>query len=168
MVAEIEETIAAQESGQDTLIRMKMNQLTDPGMIEELYRASQAGVKVELNIRGICCLIPGLDGSSENISVVSVVGRFLEHSRVYSFKRGDETQILIGSGDLMGRNLNNRVELTVPVEDEDAKAELNDTLDRCFADDTFAWDLGSDGVWTRREGRTRSVHDELMERALTR
>jgi polyphosphate kinase len=168
MVEEIEKTIEAQNRGEDTEIRMKMNQLTDPGMIEALYRASQAGVKVELNIRGICCLIPGLDDVSENISVVSVVGRFLEHSRVYSFRRGDELKILIGSADMMGRNLNNRVELIIPVEDEDAKAELTDTLERCFADDTFAWDLGPDAAWTRRDGRTRSVHTELMERAATR
>jgi polyphosphate kinase len=168
MVREIDETIEAQNRGEDTLIRMKMNQLTDPGMIEALYRASQAGVKVELNIRGICCLIPGLADASENISVVSVVGRFLEHSRVYSFKRGDELKILIGSADLMGRNLNNRVELMVPVEDEDAKADLTDTLDRCFADDTFAWDLQPDGQWKRREGRTRGVHNELMELAVKR
>ena len=168
MVEEIQKTIEAQNRGEDTEIRMKMNQLTDPGMIEALYRASQAGVKVELNIRGICCLIPGLDDVSENISVVSVVGRFLEHSRVYSFRRGDELKILIGSADMMGRNLNNRVELVVPVEDEDAKAELTDTLERCFADDTFAWDLGPDAAWTRRDGRTRSVHTELMERAATR
>src|SRR3954471_24140761 len=131
MVEEIEKTIAAQERGEETLIRMKMNQLTDPGMIEALYRASQAGVKVELNIRGICCLVPALEGVSENISVVSVVGRFLEHSRIYLFKRGDEQQILIGSADLMGRNLDNRVELIVPVEDPDLQAELLDTLDRC-------------------------------------
>jgi polyphosphate kinase len=168
MLDEIEETIAAQERGEDTLIRMKMNQLTDPGMIEALYNASKAGVRVELNIRGICCLIPGLEGVSENISVVSVVGRYLEHSRVYSFKRGAELRILIGSGDLMGRNLNNRVELIVPVEDPLAQRDLTDTLDRCFEDDTYAWDLGPDGKWTRREGDTRSVHAELMERALTR
>jgi polyphosphate kinase len=168
MVEEIDKTIDAHERGDETLIRMKMNQITDPGMIEALYRASQAGVKVELNIRGICCLIPGLEGVSENISVVSVVGRYLEHSRVYGFKRGDETEILIGSADLMGRNLNNRVELVVPVEDRAAKAELIDTLERCFADDTYAWDLGPDGRWTRRTERTRSVHAELTERALMR
>jgi polyphosphate kinase len=137
-------------------------------MIAALYRASQAGVKVELNIRGICCLVPGLPEVSENINVVSVVGRFLEHSRVYSFKRGDEQTILIGSADLMGRNLNNRVELVVPVEDPAAQAQLIETLDDCFADDTFAWDLGPDGDWTRRTGHTRSVHEELMERAFAR
>jgi polyphosphate kinase len=168
MLDEIDKTIDAHERGDDAVIRMKMNQLTDPGMIEALYKASKAGVRVELNIRGICCLVPGLEDVSENISVVSVVGRYLEHSRVYSFKRGDELRILIGSGDLMGRNLNNRVELIVPVEDPAAQAELTDTLDRCFADDTYAWDLGPDGKWTRRDGGTRTVHAELMERAITR
>jgi polyphosphate kinase len=168
MVAEIEKTIEAQERGEDTLIRMKMNQLTDPGMTEALYRASQAGVRVELNIRGICCLVPGLDGVSENISVVSVVGRYLEHSRVYLFKRGDEQRILIGSADMMGRNLNNRVELVVPVEDPAAQEELAYTLDVCFGDDSYAWDLAPDGTWTRRSGRTRSAHAAMMERALTR
>jgi polyphosphate kinase len=123
---------------------------------------------VELNIRGICCLIPGLEDVSDNISVVSVVGRYLEHSRVYSFKRGDETRILIGSADLMGRNLNNRVELVIPVEEPTAQAELTDTLERCFADDTYAWDLNAGGEWKRRDGGTRSVHAELMERAATR
>jgi polyphosphate kinase len=168
IVEEIDKTIAAHERGQDARIRMKMNQITDPGMIEALYRASSAGVRVELNVRGICCLVPGLEGVSENISVVSVVGRFLEHSRVHEFTRGDERTILIGSADLMGRNLNNRVELVIPVEDADLQDEISDTLDRCFADDTQAWDLGSDGSWTRRKGNTRNVHEELMERAIQR
>jgi polyphosphate kinase len=165
MIAEIDETIAAHERGEETLIRMKMNQITDPEMIEALYRASTAGVRVEMNVRGICCLVPGLEGVSENISVVSVVGRFLEHSRLYQFRRGDQNTFLIGSADMMGRNLNNRVELVVPVEDPDAQAELNFTLDTCFADDTFAWDLSSDGTWTRRTGGTRNTHAEMMERA---
>jgi polyphosphate kinase len=168
MVAEIDKTIEAHERGEETRIRMKMNQLTDPGMIDALYRASRAGVDVELNIRGICCLVPGLEGVSENIRVVSLVGRFLEHSRVYQFTRGDEQRILIGSADLMGRNLNNRVELVIPVEDLGAQAELIDTLDVCFSDDTFAWDLAPDGSWHRRTGRTRVAHTELMERALSR
>jgi polyphosphate kinase len=165
---EIEETIEAHQAGEETLIRMKMNQLTDPRLIEALYGASQAGVKVDLNVRGICCLVPGLEGVSENISVVSVVGRFLEHSRVYCFQRGAKQVILIGSADLMGRNLDHRVELLVPVENPAAKAEINDTLDRCFADDTSAWDLGPDGQWTRRKRGTRSVHVELMERTAAR
>ena len=95
-----------------------------------------------------------------------MVGRFLEHSRIYSFHRGDEHIYYIGSADLMPRNLDTRVELLVPVEDPELKAEIEDTLDRCLADDTFSWTLGSDSVWTRRTGRTRWVHRELMERTL--
>jgi polyphosphate kinase len=165
---EIERTVAAHERGEETRIRLKMNALTDPALIAALYSASQAGVPIDINVRGICCLLPGLEGVSETIRVVSVVGRYLEHSRVYSFRRGDELRILMGSADLMGRNLDHRVELIVPVEDPATQAEVQDTLDRCFADDTFAWDLGSDGSWERRTGGERSVHAELMERAIAR
>ena len=147
---------------------MKMNSLVDRRCIEALYRASQAGVRVHLNVRGICCLRPGVEGVSDNIRVVSVVGRFLEHSRVYGFRRNGESTWLIGSADLMPRNLDNSVELLVPVEDQSLVAEIVDTLDRCFADDTFAWELDADGAWTRRSGRERSVHHELMERARER
>jgi polyphosphate kinase len=168
LVDEIEKTVEAAQSGKDVLIRLKMNALTDPALIETLYQASQAGVPIEINVRGICCLVPGIEGVSENIKVVSVVGRFLEHTRVYSFRRGEEKKILMGSADLMGRNLDHRVELIVPVEDPAVQEEIEDTLERCFADDSFAWDLASDGTWTRRTGRTRSVHRELMERATAR
>ena len=95
---------------------MKMNSLVDRRCIQALYRASQAGVPIDLNIRGICCLMPGIEGVSETISVVSVVGRFLEHSRIYAFHRGDEHSYYIGSADLMPRNLDTRVELLAPVE----------------------------------------------------
>jgi polyphosphate kinase len=166
LLKEIDKTIAAHEAGQDTRIVMKMNSLVDAKCIQALYRASMAGVPIDLNVRGICCLIPGLEGISETINVVSVVGRFLEHSRIYAFHRGDEQVYYIGSADLMPRNLDTRVELLTPVEDEELRAELADTMERCLADDTFAWVLGADGTWTRRTGRTRSVHRELMERAL--
>jgi polyphosphate kinase len=166
LIEEIERTIAAHEAGESARISMKMNSLVDQRCIEALYRASQAGVPIELNIRGICCLLPGVPDVSETIRVVSVVGRFLEHSRIYSFHRGDEHVYYIGSADLMPRNLDTRVELLAPVEDPELQAELEDTLERCFADDTFAWTLDSDGMWTRRQGRTRSVHRELMERTM--
>ncbi len=166
LIEEIERTIAAHKAGQPTRIAMKMNALVDQRCIEALYRASQAGVPIDLNVRGICCLRPGVPGVSETINVVSVVGRFLEHSRIYSFHRGDEHTYYIGSADLMPRNLDTRVELLAPVEDEELRAELEDTLERCLADDTFAWTLDSDGRWNRRDGATRSVHRELMERAL--
>jgi polyphosphate kinase len=165
LIDEIDRTIAACEAGEETRVVLKMNSLVDEACIEALYRASRAGVPIELNVRGICCLIPGIEGVSDNITVVSVVGRFLEHSRIYSFQRGDESVYYIGSADLMPRNLDKRVELMAPVEDPELRAELDDTLERCLADDTFAWTLQSDGSWTRRTGRTRSVHRELMERA---
>jgi polyphosphate kinase len=166
LLEEIQRTVDAHEAGQPARIVMKMNSLVDQRCIEALYRASQAGVPIDLNVRGICCLIPGVPGVSETINVISVVGRFLEHSRIYSFHRGEEHHYYIGSADLMPRNLDTRVELLVPIDDPELRAELDDTLERCLADDTFAWTLGPDRGWTRRSGGTRSVHRELMERAL--
>src|SRR3954471_4834907 len=167
VVEEIEKTVEAHRRGEDARIVMKMNSLVDARCIRALYRASQEGVPVHLSVRGICCLRAGVPGVSDNITVVSVVGRFLEHARVYSFHRGDEHRYWLGSADLMPRNLDTRVELLVPVEDESLKAELEDTLDRGLADDSFGWELGPDG-WTRRSGGERSVHRELIERATQR
>ncbi|MGH3025407.1 MAG: polyphosphate kinase 1, partial [Gaiellaceae bacterium] len=160
----IERTAAARLEGKHARIRMKMNSLVDQRCIEGLYRASQAGVPIDLNVRGICCLTPGVPGVSETIRVVSVVGRFLEHSRIYSFEFGEERVTYMGSADLMPRNLDARVELLVPIERPELQAELADTLDRCLADDTNAWTLAAEGGWSRLQGRTRSVHRELMER----
>ncbi|HET9718777.1 MAG TPA: polyphosphate kinase 1 [Solirubrobacteraceae bacterium] len=162
----IERTVAAHQAGEPARIAMKMNALVDRRCIAALYRASQAGVQIDLNVRGICCLLPGIPGISETISVMSVVGRFLEHSRIYSFQFGEERSYYIGSADLMPRNLDNRVELLTPVDSPELRAELEDTLERCFADDTNAWTLDSEGRWQRRTGRKRSVHRELMERTL--
>ncbi len=167
LIEEIDRTIAAHQAGIESRIVMKMNALVDRRCIQALYRASQAGVPIDLVVRGICCLMPGREGISETISVVSVVGRFLEHSRIYAFFRGDETTYYIGSADLMPRNLDTRIELVAPVEDPALQAELHDTLERCLADDSNSWVLGSDGAWNRRDGGTRSVHRELMERAVT-
>ncbi len=166
LLEQIDLTIAAHADGEPTRIVMKMNSLVDRRCIEALYRASQAGVPIDLNVRGICCLKPGIPGVSETINVVSVVGRFLEHSRIYAFHRGEEHRYYIGSADLMPRNLDSRVELLAPIENPALQAELDDTLERCLADDTFGWVLSSDGSWHRRQGRTRSVHRELMERTL--
>jgi polyphosphate kinase len=173
ILGEIEATIEAHGEGRPGRIRMKMNSLVDRRCIAALYRASQAGVPVELNIRGICCLRPGVPGVSENIRVTSVVGRFLEHSRIYAFERdGDDCRVYIGSADLMPRNLDTRVELLAPVQDPTLRAELLDTLDRCMADDTNAWELGEDGGWTRRtpadEDAPRNAQRELMERHAAR
>jgi polyphosphate kinase len=171
IVGEIESTVAAHEAGEEARIALKMNSLVDAGCIRALYAASTAGVTVDLNVRGICCLRPGVPGVSENIRVVSVVGRFLEHSRVYAFQRGGETRVMMGSADLMPRNLDSRVELVVPVEDEELKAEMLDVLERSFADDTNSWELGEDGRWVRNdvpEGERRSVQAELRERHAAR
>ena len=162
---EIQRTIAHHREHGDGRIAMKMNALVDQQCIEALYRASQAGVPVDLNIRGISCLRPGVEDVSDNIRVVSVVGRFLEHSRIFGFRRGEDWSIYIGSADLMPRNLDKRVELVAPVEDEVLKADLLDALERCLVDDTNAWDLHEDGTWTRREpsgSERHSVHQELM------
>ncbi|HEV2771818.1 MAG TPA: polyphosphate kinase 1 [Thermoleophilaceae bacterium] len=168
LLERIERAIEAQREHGDARIVMKMNSLVDPKCIRALYRASQAGVRVDLNVRGICCLRAGLEGISENVRVVSVVGRFLEHSRIFAFHGAGEAEYWIGSADLMPRNLDNRVELLAPVRAPELRAELEDTLERCLADDTFAWELEADGTWRRREGGERAVHEELMERAMQR
>jgi polyphosphate kinase len=166
MIAEIDRTIESHSPEHPARIRMKMNSLLDSKSIQALYRASQAGVEVKLNVRGICALRPGVPGVSENIEVVSVVGRFLEHSRIYSFERpGEDPCIYIGSADLMPRNLYNRVELVIPIEDERARADLIDILDMSLADDMNAWELDADGTYHRRDGsRGRSVQREMIER----
>jgi len=165
IMAQINATIEAHERGEHARIALKMNSLVDRRCIRALYRASQAGVPVELNVRGICCLLPGVPGVSENISVVSVLGRFLEHSRVYAFERGEQTTVLIGSADLMPRNLDTRVELLTPVQDEAAREDLLDTLERSLATDVGAWDLQSDRSWVKRVpgDPPRSVQHELMQ-----
>jgi polyphosphate kinase len=165
---EVERTVEAHRNGLEARIVLKLNSLVDARCIRALYAASQAGVRVDVNVRGICCLRAGVPDVSENIQVVSVVGRFLEHCRVYGFWRGDERRYWMGSADLMPRNLDTRVELLTPVVSGPLTAEIEDTLERCFADDTFAWELRPDESWERRRGGTRSVHRELMERALER
>ena len=171
ILAEIESTIEAHSAEQPSRIRLKMNSLLDAPSIRALYGASRAGVKVELNVRGICALRPGVEGVSENIEVVSIVGRFLEHSRIYSFEREGTEHVYIGSADLMPRNLYNRVELLAPVDDQRLRAELSDVLDRCLADNTNAWELGEDGRWTRRKpdgDEPRNAQRELIERHVAR
>jgi polyphosphate kinase len=171
IIEEIERTVAAHEAGEEARIAMKMNSLVDARCIQALYDASQAGVRIDLNVRGICCLRPGVEGVSENIRVVSIVGRFLEHSRVYAFQRADEARVLIGSADLMPRNLDSRVELVAPIEDGELRAEVLDMLERCFADNSNAWELDSKGRWTRivvPVEERRSVQAELRERHAVR
>ncbi len=167
LIAQIDATIAAHSQESPGRIAMKMNALVDGHCIRALYRASRAGVRVDLNVRGICCLRPGVAGVSENIRVVSVVGRLLEHSRVYTFERNGERVVYIASADLMPRNLDHRVELAAPIESTELRAELMDTLERAFADNQSSWELKADGSWRRRHPvpgeRPRNMQLELME-----
>jgi len=166
IVGEIERTIEAHSPEQPARIRLKMNSLLDPPCIRALYRASRAGVKVDLNIRGICALRPGVPGVSENIRVSSIVGRFLEHSRIYSFERNGDRNFYIGSADLMPRNLYSRVELLAPVEDPPLREQLTDVLDRAFADNTNTWELASEGQWRRIEpgdAEPRNLQQEMTK-----
>jgi len=132
-------------------IAIKVNGLTDPAIIDALYEASGAGVEVRLVVRTLCCLRPGVAGLSENIKVHSVVGEFLEHSRIFIFGReGDpDSSIYIGSADLMERNLDRRVEVMVPIEDASLQGELREAFEITWRDDLFTWVLGTDRRWRR-------------------
>ncbi|MDQ4042863.1 MAG: polyphosphate kinase 1, partial [Actinomycetota bacterium] len=136
------------EKGEPARISCKMNALTDPKIIEELYLASQAGVKIELVIRGICCLKPGLEGISENIRVVSLVGRFLEHARVYAFGEDEDEKIYLGSADLMQRNLDRRVEQLFPLREARHRKKVRRLLDLQFSDTANAWEMNEDGDYS--------------------
>ncbi|HEX3434864.1 MAG TPA: polyphosphate kinase 1 [Solirubrobacteraceae bacterium] len=168
ILEQIERTMEAHSDDAPARIAMKMNSLVDGRCIRALYRASQAGVRIDLNVRGICCLRPGVPGISENIRVISIVGRLLEHSRVYAFQREGQDTIYISSADLMPRNLDHRVELAAPIESGELRAELLDTLERAFADNQNSWELDDEGRWERRSPapgeRPRSLQLELAER----
>jgi polyphosphate kinase len=146
-------------------IRAKMNQLQDPQIIRELYRASQAGVPITLNIRGLCCLRPGVPGLSENIRVFSVLGRFLEHGRIYGFENNGAPEYFFGSADWMKRNLDRRVETIAPVIEPTLIAEIEEILTVAENDNHSAWDLQSDGIYRRRrpiEGEQASPSQKVF------
>jgi polyphosphate kinase len=152
LIALIDREISHAKAGRPAQLIFKMNSLTDTAMIEKLYEASRAGVSIDLIVRGICCLRPGKKGISENIRVISIVGRFLEHSRVFYFANGGEPEVHCGSADLMGRNLDHRVELVFPVEDRRLTAIImKEVLVTALADRTRARVLGEDGSYTRAE-----------------
>ena len=143
----IEREIRRAQDGQPALIRAKMNALVDERMIDALYRASGAGVRVQLNVRGVCVLRPGVKGLSESIEVVSIVGRFLEHSRIFHFQNGGEDEVYLASADWMPRNLDRRVELMAPVEAPECRRRLMHTLDVLFRDNVKGRRLAADGTW---------------------
>ncbi len=171
IVARIDREIERQATAGDGRIVLKVNAIVDPSIIRALYRASQAGVQVDLIVRGICSLRPGLPGVSETIRVRSIVGRFLEHSRILYFHNGGDEEFTIGSADMMERNLDRRVEAMTPVDEPALRERLREALDVMLRDDRRAWELGQDGVWRRVEGLVADppgldTFETMMARAL--
>jgi polyphosphate kinase len=169
LLAAIDREVAAHHRHGNGRLVFKVNSLVDRLLVRALYRASRAGVKIELIVRGACCLRPGVAGWSDNIRVISVVGRFLEHSRIYYFGNGGEDEVYLGSADLMERNLDRRVEVVFPVEDRGWAAEIRDEIIPAYwRDTTNAWELESDGTYRRIEpapGETPfDVHSWLINR----
>jgi polyphosphate kinase len=167
----VEREIGHAAAGREARIVLKLNAIVDVACINALYRASQAGVEVDLIIRAACSLRPGLPGVSDRIRVRSIVGEFLEHSRIFGFANGGEQEWYIGSADLMDRNLDRRVEAVVPVDDPEARARIAEVIEVMLADDRRSWQLGADAVWRRTEeilGRpgATDTHQVLKERAL--
>jgi polyphosphate kinase len=151
-------------AGRPGCIVGKMNALVDPEVIDALYRASQAGVEIDLIVRGICCLRPAIPGVSDRIRVISIIGRFLEHSRVWHFGNAGSDEYYIGSADWMPRNFIRRVEAVAPVEAPLLQARLRSLLDTCLEDNRQAWELRSDGEWVQRkpDGVVRATHVRLL------
>jgi polyphosphate kinase len=151
--------------GKPARIIAKMNSLVDPEIIEHLYGASQAGVEIDLIVRGICCLRPGIEGISDRIRVISIVGRFLEHSRIYYFANNGEEELYFGSADWMPRNFDRRVEVIAPIEDRTLHRRVCALLDTCLADNRLAWDLHPDGTYVQRKPGSRpvvSAHERFL------
>ena len=153
------------QAGRGGRIRAKMNSLVDPAIIALLYEASQAGVMIELVVRGMCSLRPQLEGISDNIQVVSVIGRFLEHSRLFWFGNGGEPELFFGSADWMSRNLDRRVEAVAPIEDPKLRHQLEQVID-LYLNDTGAWHMDNQGKFSQRqlEGEQQLVQREMMRR----
>lgn len=165
IIERVEREVAAHQAGGNGCIRLKMNALVDEQVIDALYRASLAGVQVQVVVRGICALRPGTEGFSENITVRSILGRFLEHSRILHFRAIDE--FWIGSADMMHRNLDRRVEVMAQVKDPRLTAQLDELLESALDPSTRCWELGPDGQWTASPQDGHSVRDHqvsLMER----
>ncbi len=161
----IQREINNARNGKKAKIRAKVNSLVDPSIIQLFYEASQAGVKIELIVRGMCCLYPKKDGLSENITVVSIVGRYLEHSRIFWFYNEGKPLVYIGSADLMRRNLDRRVEAVTPIEDNDLKQKIDMILETYLCDNVNSWDMQSNGKFIRKaiKQTSRCSHTELMD-----
>jgi polyphosphate kinase len=157
------------KKGNEAQLTFKVNSIVDPHMIQLLYRASQAGVKVDLFVRGMCCLRPGIKGLSDNIRVISVVGRYLEHSRIYSFHNNGKTEIYLGSADLMERNLDNRVEIVFPVENPDHVKHLHENVLTAYSRDNMrARLMKPDGTYTRLKPKDKEEKIDVQEWLMNR
>ncbi len=167
----IQQEIEHCQAGKTGRIAIKMNALVDLKMIASLYRASQAGVSIDLIVRGMCCLRPGVTGVSENIRVISIIGRFLEHSRIYYFNNGGDPVVLIGSADWMTRNLDRRVEVITPIDDPEISKDLQEILGIMLSDNRQAWDMQSDGSYKQRRPQAgtneESTQQILMDMAVS-
>jgi len=170
LLARIEREVAAHAHGGDGHIQLKMNALEDVDVVRALYGAAHAGVRIDLIVRDTCRLRPGVPGVSESVQVVSVIGRFLEHSRIYYFRNGGDEEYLIGSADCMKRNLESRVEVVVPIEDPGLREELRFMLDAQLAPRRGAWAMQADGSYVPRwtEGEGVSIQQMLIDRAAKR
>ena len=157
----IEREIEHHEAGKPARIRMKINSLVDEEIIDSLYRASQAGVPIEILVRGMSALKPGVPGLSETIKVRSVLGRYLEHSRIFSFLGGGDPEYYIGSADMMHRNLDRRVEALVRIVQADHIKDLDSVFDLAMSDEASSWHLSTDGSWTRHK-TALDVQDAIM------
>jgi polyphosphate kinase len=169
LVEEIRSVADAARRGEAARIRIKVNGLTDVDLIQELYAASAARVSIDLFVRGVCSLRPGVPGLSDRIRVRSVLGRFLEHSRLFNFEAGENNRFYLGSADLMARNLDHRIEVVAPVADSEAQDEIASTFDALARDTAAAWELDHAGSWNRIEPslgkKRRSAQTVLMRRA---
>jgi len=168
LVERIEREVEHHRAGRPSGIRFKCNSIVDEGIIDALYQASRAGVPVDVWVRGICAVRPRVPGLSENVRVISILGRFLEHSRAYCFENGGNREVWIGSADLMHRNLDRRVETLIRLVDPEETADIYSLFDYAYDPETSAWDLGPDGSWTRRlvdaDGRhLRDYQESLLE-----
>ncbi|MDH3451911.1 MAG: polyphosphate kinase 1, partial [Gammaproteobacteria bacterium] len=163
LIAKIQREIELHSKERPGLIEFKMNALEDPDITRELYLAAQAGVRVNLIVRDTCRLRPGIPHLSDTVKVVSVVGRFLEHSRIYYFHNGGDEEYYIGSADSMMRNLEHRVEVLVPVEEPSLQAELRQIIELHMSDQRSAWDMQSDGTYTKRQPAAEEDADGVQE-----
>jgi polyphosphate kinase len=172
LIAEIRRVAQAAAAGKSASIKIKVNALTDESIIDELYRASQEGAKIDIVARSVCSLRPGVPGVSENIRVRSILGRFLEHSRVFMFQAAKKTSYFMGSADMMPRNLDHRLEVVAPIDDPALQQRLKSTFETLLSDDTGAWELEADGSWTRlrpkKDDQEKSAQAAFMRAARPR